>query len=81
MSITFPDEVLKQAHLTNDEMNLEMAVHLFEIEKLTFWQAARMAGMSHWDFQQLLGSRQIPLHYGVEEFEKDIQTLKASGLL
>ena len=81
MSITFSEEVLKQAHMTNEELAVEMAVHLFEIEKLTFWQAARMAGMNHWDFQQLLGSRQIPLHYGVEEFEKDVQTLKAKGLL
>ena len=81
MSITFSDEVLKQAHMTNEELAVEMAVHLFEIEMLTFWQAARMAGMNHWDFQQLLGSRQIPLHYGVEEFEKDVQTLKAKGLL
>ena len=81
MSVTFPDELLQQTHLTNEEMTVEMAVHLFEIEKLTFWQAARMAGMNHWDFQQLLGSRQIPLHYGVEEFEKDVQTLKAKGLL
>ena len=81
MSVTFSDEVLKQAHMTNEELAVEMAVHLFEIEKLTFWQAARMAEMNHWDFQQLLGSRQIPLHYGVEEFEKDVQTLKAKGLL
>ena len=81
MSVTFSDDVLKQAHMTNEELAVEMAVHLFEIEKLTFWQAARMAGMNHWDFQQLLGSRQIPLHYGVEEFEKDVQTLKAKGLL
>ena len=81
MSVTFSEEVLKQAHMTNEELAVEMAVHLFEIEKLTFWQAARMAGMNHWDFQQLLGSRQIPLHYGVEEFEKDVQTLKAKGLL
>ena len=81
MSVTFSNEILQQTHMTNEELAVEMAVHLFEIEKLTFWQAARMAGMNHWDFQQLLGSRQIPLHYGVEEFEKDVQTLKAKGLL
>ena len=81
MSVTFSDEVLKQAHMTNEELAVEMAVHLFEIEKLSFWQAAEMAGMSHWNFQQLLGSRQIPLHYGVEELEQDLQTLRAQGML
>lgn len=81
MSVTFPNELLQQTHMTNEEMVIEMAVHLFEIEKLTFWQAAEMAGMSHWPFQQLLGSRQIPLHYGVEELEQDLQTLRKQGLL
>ena len=81
MTITFSEDVLQTTHMSPKELSVEMAVHLFEIEKLTFWQAARMAGMNHWDFQQLLGSRQIPLHYGVEEFEKDVQTLKAKGLL
>ena len=81
MSVTFPDELLQQTHLTNEEMTVEMAVHLFEIEKLTLGQASKMAEMSQWDFQQVLGSRNIPLHYGVEEFEKDMKTLKEHGWL
>ena len=81
MSVTFSDDVLKQAHMTNEELAVEMAVHLFEIEKLTLGQASKMAGMSQWDFQQVLGSRNIPLHYGVEEFEKDMKTLKEHGWL
>ena len=81
MSVTFSDEVLKQAHMTNEELAVEMAVHLFEIEKLTLGRASKMAGMSQWDFQHVLGSRNIPLHYGVEEFEKDMKTLKEHGLL
>ena len=81
MSVTFSEEVLKQAHMTNEELAVEMAVHLFEIEKLTLGQASKMAGMSQWDFQQVLGSRNIPLHYGVEEFEKDMKTLKEHGWL
>ena len=81
MSVTFSDEVLKQAHMTNEELAVEMAVHLFEIEKLSFWQAAEMAGLSHWSFQQLLASRQIPLHYGMEELEQDLETLRKQGIL
>ena len=81
MSVTFSEEVLKQAHMTNEELAVEMAVHLFEIGKLSLGQASKMAGMSQWDFQQVLGSRNIPLHYGVEEFEKDMKTLKEHGWL
>ena len=81
MSVTFSEEVLKQAHMTNEELAIEMAVHLFEIDKLTFGQAARMAGKNHIEFQQLLGSRQIPLHYDVEELRKDVETLQKAGRL
>ncbi len=81
MSVTFSNDILQRTHMTNEELEVEMAVHLFEIEKLSFWQAAEMAGMSHWNFQQLLGSREIPLHYGVEELDQDLQTLRKQGML
>ena len=81
MTITFSEDVLQTTHMSPEELVVEMAVHLFEIEKLTLGQASKMAGMSQWDFQQVLGSRNIPLHYGVEEFEKDMKTLKEHGWL
>ena len=31
-----------------------------------------MAGMTVWAFQQLLGSRDIPVHYNVEDYEEDL---------
>ena len=42
-------------------------------------QAARMSGKNHIEFQRLLGSRQIPLHYDVEELRKDVETLQKAG--
>lgn len=81
MSVTFSDEVLKQAHMTNEELAVEMAVHLFEIDRLSFGQAARMAAMNHLEFQKLLGSRKISLHYDVEELRKDVETLQKAGRL
>jgi predicted HTH domain antitoxin len=35
-----------------------------------------MAGMTVWAFQQLLASREIPVHYDVEDYEEDLTTLK-----
>ena len=53
----------------------ELALALFQREKLTLGQASRLAEMSQWQFQQLLGSRNIPIHYGVADFEADLHTL------
>jgi predicted HTH domain antitoxin len=35
--------------------------------------------MNQWQFQLLLGSRQIPVHYDVTEFESDLNTLREMG--
>jgi predicted HTH domain antitoxin len=49
-----------------DEIRRELALHLFEEDKLSFGKARELSGMSVWDFQQLLGSRGIPVHYSIE---------------
>jgi predicted HTH domain antitoxin len=65
--------------MTEDELRRELALHLFEKEKLSFGKARELAEMSVSDFQQLLGSRGIPVHYDVEAYENDRETLKRLG--
>lgn len=79
MSLTIPDSTLEAAHMSEDELRREIAVHLFESEKLTLAQASRLAQMSRFRFQHLLSSRGIPVHYDVEEFEEDLETLERLG--
>jgi predicted HTH domain antitoxin len=76
MPVTIPDEILNAAHLTEPELKRELALTLFQQQRLTLAQASQFAGMNHLAFQQLLADRQIPIHYGVEEFEEDLQTLR-----
>jgi len=81
MSIVVSDELLTTARMTEAEMRQEIAVMLFQKEKLTLAQAGRFAGMHRIAFQHLLASRHIPVHYGVDDFEQDIQTLREMGRL
>jgi predicted HTH domain antitoxin len=37
--------------------------------------------MTVWTFQQILASREIPVHYDVEDYEEDLATLKELGRL
>jgi predicted HTH domain antitoxin len=76
MSLTIPDEILQTTRMTAAELSQEIAVLLFQKEKLTLGQASRLAGMSQLQFQHLLASRQIPVHYDVAEFEEDLKTLQ-----
>ena len=78
MAVIIPDEILQAARMTPEEMKQEIAVLLFQKEKLTLEQASRLATMGRLEFQHLLASRQIPLHYGLADFEEDIKTLRGT---
>jgi predicted HTH domain antitoxin len=75
MNVVIPDDIILKTGLSSAEIKQELAVTLFQAERLTLAQASRLAGMSALDFQHLLASRQIPVHYDVAEFEEDLETL------
>jgi len=77
MTVTFSEDVLQAAHMTEDELRQELAVLLFQKERLTLGQAARLAGLDRLRFQHILASRDIPVHYGVADFEDDLRTLRS----
>lgn len=77
MGVVISEDVLRKAGLTEEELMQEIAVLLFQKDRLTLAQAARLAGMSRLRFQHLLASREIPVHYDRQEFEDDLRTLKA----
>ncbi len=81
MGVIIPDDILHTARMTEEELKQEIAVLLFQKEKLTLAQATRLAGMNRLQFQHLLASRCIPVHYDIAEFEDDLQTLKELGRL
>ena len=79
MSFMISNELLATTRMSEMEMKQEIAVMLFQKEKLTLGQASRFAGMNQVAFQHLLASRQIPMHYDVEDFEEDIKKLREMG--
>lgn len=81
MGLVIPDEIVKATQMSEGELKREIAVHLFEKEKLTLGQAAHLADMNQLQFQHLLASREIPVHYDLDEFEDDLDTLKELGRL
>src|SRR4029450_6324056 len=57
MSLVITDEILQSARMSATELSQEIAVLLFQREKLTLGQASRLASMSQLQFQHLLASR------------------------
>jgi len=72
MTVTIPDEILAGTQMNELELKRELAVTLFQQERLTLGQASRLAEMGQLSFQAVLADRQIPIHYGVAEFLEDM---------
>lgn len=79
ITIEIPREIVRGTRMTPHALKRELAVHLFEQGKLSFGKARELAEMTVWEFQQLLGSRGIPIHYDVEDYEEDLATLEELG--
>ncbi len=79
MSIIISDEILQATHMTETEFLQEVAILLYEKGKLSLGKASKLARMGRIQFQLLLASRQIPINYGIEDFEADLQTLRKMG--
>ena len=81
ISIEIPREVIHASRLKPEELKRELAVLLFQQARLSFGKARELAGMTVWTFQHLLASRDITVHYELEDYEEDLTTLKELGRL
>lgn len=77
--LEIPREILDSARMTADQLLVELAVHLYEQGRLSIGKAHELAGLSLWEFRQLLGLRQIPPHFEAEDLEQDLETLRHLG--
>jgi len=65
--------------MTPEELRRELGISLSQQGKLSFGKARELADMTVWAFQQLLGSRGIPVHYDLRDYEEDLASLKELG--
>ncbi len=81
MSLVIPDDILRAANISAGELRKEIALLLFQQDKLTLGQASEFAGMSQLEFQRLLARHHISVHYDKQEFADDLDTLHRLGYL
>lgn len=64
--------------LQEKELRLELALYLFQSNRISMGKASVLAGLHQFDFQKNLASREIPIHYDVEDLKDDMKTLNES---
>lgn len=81
INLDIPDEVTQCPTFSRADWLREMAISLFEQERVTLGIASQIAGIHLMEFQRIIGSRGICAHYEVEEFADDIKNLRRRGWL
>ena len=80
-TLEVPQDILDSARLTIPELKVEIAVYLYAQGRLSIGKARELAGMTLWEFRQVLASRRIPPHYDVVDLDEDVATLREMGRL
>ncbi|MBD2454430.1 UPF0175 family protein [Nostoc sp. FACHB-87] len=81
MSVVIPDDILRAARMTEDELKLEIAIMLYKQEKISSGKARTWTGLTVIEFQHELAKRGLCINYDVKDFEADIKTLQSMKLL
>ena len=76
-----PQDILDSSRLTLSELKVEIAVYLYTQRRLSIGKARELAGVSLWEFRQLLASRRISPHYDEVDLDEDMTTLREMGRL
>jgi predicted HTH domain antitoxin len=81
MSVVIPDDILHASGLSGEELLQEIILMLFQQKKISIGKASDLLEMNLIQFQHLIASRDIGIHYDVEDLKADVATLQRLGRL
>ena len=80
MSLVISDEFIKASQMTETELKIEIAIMLFQQQKISLGKASELAEINRFQFEQLLKKKKIPAYnYDVEDLEIDLKNLQELG--
>jgi predicted HTH domain antitoxin len=75
LTIDIPDAL----EISESDLRIELAISLFQQERITLGTASQLARLHQIEFQQLIASRGICIHYDEEDLEQDLSSLREEG--
>lgn len=79
ITLNLPDNLSQTETFNQSDWLREIAIALFQQERISLSRASKIAGMEIIAFQKALAERNICVHYDVEDFEQDVQHLRDRG--
>lgn len=83
LSIEVAEDLVQAIKLPAEEvparLKRELAIRLYAKGLLSFGKARQLAGITRWDFHDLLGEEGVLHRYDIKELEEDLKTLEGLG--
>jgi predicted HTH domain antitoxin len=79
MTVTIPDDRIKNVPLTERDALVDVAIGLYKRQLISIGKAAEIAGVSTPQLLHELGQRCIPINYGLDDLDQDLETLRKLG--
>jgi predicted HTH domain antitoxin len=76
ITLNLPDSLSQAETFNQSDWLREIAIALFQQERISLSRASKIAGIEIMNFQKLLANRGICVHYDVEDLEQDVQHLR-----
>ena len=76
MTLTIPDEILRQTNITSMDMRIEVAAYLYEKQRMSIGKARLIAGLNLIPFQKELAKRNIYLKIEPKDLETEVNNLR-----
>jgi len=57
------------------DKKLEHTLDLYQKGEITLLKAAEIAGISLWEILEIVREKRLPMHYTLEDVEKDIKSM------
>jgi predicted HTH domain antitoxin len=75
-NLVIPGSVLDSAKIEAKDLLIELAVYLYDSNRLSIGQAKNLVQMDLISFQKELSSRGVFIKYDVEDLQNDMQTIE-----
>ncbi|MCG7849056.1 MAG: UPF0175 family protein [ANME-2 cluster archaeon] len=76
LTLNIPDDIVDAIHLPpgelDRELHKELSLALYQRGVLSSGKACALAGMTRWEFEELLGRYKISRHYTEKNLDEDI---------
>jgi predicted HTH domain antitoxin len=74
--VELPEIVKLPEDEIEERVKIELAIRLYERGILSFGQARKLAGLSKWEFLEILAREGKGIHYDEEELENDLKVVE-----